>query len=78
MTLYNVKRPETSLISVEGGLYDGFVRLVTNDEILCLDERFSAKPLVGIKHGRIRDYTLNARTRKLAHGMRPTYSSLRT
>jgi hypothetical protein len=48
--------------SLEDESSDGIIRLCTTDQLLWIDKRYPNKPLLGLKHGRNRDYSLQTNT----------------
>ncbi|KIL69831.1 hypothetical protein M378DRAFT_68631 [Amanita muscaria Koide BX008] len=48
--------------SVEDECSDGIMRFCTTDQVLWIDKRYATKPLLGFKHDRDHDYTLQTHT----------------
>lgn len=61
-------RPGVRLTSIEAPSEDHTLRLVSTDEILWLDERYTRKPLIAVRHGREFDLTLRTQTQFLTNG----------
>ncbi|PIL24214.1 hypothetical protein GSI_13967 [Ganoderma sinense ZZ0214-1] len=67
--LFSVTKPGVRLTSVEPPSEDHTLRLVSTDEIIWLDERFTRKPLLAVRHSRDFDLTLRTRTHILTNGI---------
>lgn len=61
-------QPGVRLTSIEAPSEDHTLRLVSTDEILWLDERYTRKPLISVRHGREFDLTLRIQTHFLTNG----------
>ncbi|KAI1794593.1 hypothetical protein LXA43DRAFT_995724 [Ganoderma leucocontextum] len=66
--LFTVTKPGVALTSIEAPNEDHTLRLVSTDQILWLDERYTRKPLLAVKHSREFDLTLRTQTHVLTNG----------
>ncbi|RDB20957.1 hypothetical protein Hypma_011691 [Hypsizygus marmoreus] len=71
--LFTLSKSRDVLTSVEDYTEDDIIRLCSTREILWIDRRFPGKPLLGYRHGRQYDRSLEARTIPL-----PTASTMVT
>lgn len=68
LNLFSVQRPGEVLTAIESGHADHMVRLTSTTEIIWVDDRVPRKPLLGYKHGRQFDRTLETHTILLNDG----------
>ncbi|KAJ7233121.1 hypothetical protein B0H12DRAFT_180043 [Mycena haematopus] len=69
--------PTSVLTSLEDYPPDALLRLCTTTQIIWLDRRFAAKPVLAFKHGRAFDRSLEARTIRTDDGHLTTLTSRR-
>ncbi|KAF8623481.1 hypothetical protein AX15_006264 [Amanita polypyramis BW_CC] len=69
LTLFSLDVLNNKFTSLEDEGPDGIVRLCTTDQILYIDKRWPNKPLLGLKHGRNHDPTLQIHTIQLEHDL---------
>lgn len=60
--IFNICNLNNLLTAVKGSYKDHIIRLCSTKEILWLDSRFTRSPLLGYRHGRAFDRTLETRT----------------
>ena len=60
--IFNICSRNDLLTAVKGPYKDHLIRLCSTKEILWLDSRFTRSPLLGYRHGRAFDRTLETRT----------------
>lgn len=58
LTLATASSPKTVLTSVEGPSIDNLIRLASTEELTWIDQRFTLRPVFGVKHARAWDRTL--------------------
>ena len=67
LNLFSLDSFYNKFTSLEDEGPDGIIRLCATDQILWVDKRHPNKPLLGLKHGRNFDPTLQIQTIQLEH-----------